>query len=701
MRSGKRLLLIAAALLVLGLGGFGIFWLMNSGQQTPQSAPTSSAPTTPKDTTPPTVSLDGAQATAPLTGTVTITVDAKDNVSVSRVEYFIDDTFFGVTYALPFSLELDTTKLTAGTHTIVAKAYDAAGNHTDSQALTIAVGEQPTVTAGQPAASSSSRRSTATTASAPASSGGTSNSSPSDTAAPSAPSNLNLSADGAYIVKATWTASTDNTGVSSYTVYRDGAVLGTTTSTAYTDYTVVPGNTYDYKVVASDAANNTATSTEPSVTLATTNIWMPFDTPATFGNDGVPLELGVKFQPRVNGKITGVRFYKASGDPGIHTGTLWQEDGTLITNAVFSNETASGWQEVTFATPVDVTANTTYVASYTSPNGRYGATTDYFESAGITSEYLTSPKSGGPSGTNGVFSTTGGAFPTQSFDETNYWVDVAFTPNPAAGGPTPTLADSAQTFSGFPGSDNTGVVGKRLPRRDRIDLVDGITVSGVEIESDFIAVKVNNVTFDDVKLTYTGPLNGSFTLVNIQVGVTGTKFTDCEVDGKSNVERAIYGIDGVDVRRCNIHHAGNAIEVSNRITAHDNYIHDIFTPNGMVWHTDGIQTASTANDLSIVHNTIFLTSNETGAVNFVGSGLGSGDSMTNVDISNNLMAGGGYTVYVGADTNTNVNVTNNKFSTRYHPTVGAFNIYYPTFLPGVTVSGNTIYETGAPADTNF
>ena len=63
----------------------------------------------------------------------------------------------------------------------------------------------------------------------------------------------------------------------------------------------------------------------------------------------------------MNGYITGIRFYKGSGNTGTHVGHLWTSTGTLLATATFSNETASGWQQVNFATPVAITAGTTYV----------------------------------------------------------------------------------------------------------------------------------------------------------------------------------------------------------------------------------------------------------------------------------------------------------------------------------------------------
>jgi len=51
-------------------------------------------------------------------------------------------------------------------------------------------------------------------------------------------------------------------------------------------------------------------------------------------------------------------------------------------------ESASGWQTVTFATPVAIAANTTYVASYHTNGGHYGVTNDYFAAAGVNSPPL-------------------------------------------------------------------------------------------------------------------------------------------------------------------------------------------------------------------------------------------------------------------------------------------------------------------------
>ena len=125
----------------------------------------------------------------------------------------------------------------------------------------------------------------------------------------------------------------------------------------------------------------------------------------------------MKFDSSQSGLVTGLKYYKGIGDTGTHVGSLWKSDGTLLANATFTNETASGWQYMTFANPVTITAGTTYVASYSS-NGHYASTGNFF-----TTEY-----------TNGILSTSGadasvytfGAgnlFPT-NVSTANYWVDI-------------------------------------------------------------------------------------------------------------------------------------------------------------------------------------------------------------------------------------------------------------------------------------
>jgi Domain of unknown function (DUF4082)/Bacterial Ig-like domain len=137
--------------------------------------------------------------------------------------------------------------------------------------------------------------------------------------------------------------------------------------------------------------------------------------------DTSAVNLGLKFQAASDGTITAVRFYKETANTGTHTASLWTAGGTLLATGTFTGESASGWQELQFSTPVPVTAGTTYVASYHTGTGHYAYTPAGLSSA-VTNGPLTAQAAGGvyAYGPDGVF-------PTSTFNNNNYWVDVVYT----------------------------------------------------------------------------------------------------------------------------------------------------------------------------------------------------------------------------------------------------------------------------------
>ena len=125
-------------------------------------------------------------------------------------------------------------------------------------------------------------------------------------------------------------------------------------------------------------------------------------------------------------KSAGSGFTKARRTWGGHTAHLWSSAGSLQASATFSGETASGWQQVNFATPVSILANTVYVASYLAPQGFYSADGNYFAAAHVSGT-LTAPASTGAGG-NGVYAYQATSkFPNSTFSASNYWLDVVFT----------------------------------------------------------------------------------------------------------------------------------------------------------------------------------------------------------------------------------------------------------------------------------
>src|SRR5262249_21956101 len=110
--------------------------------------------------------------------------------------------------------------------------------------------------------------------------------------------------------------------------------------------------------------------------------------------DTSAVNLGLQFQAASSGVVTGVRFYKEGDKTGAHIGSLWSSTGTLLASGTFSNESASGWQELDFSSPVQVTAGTTYVVSYHTNTGHYAATQNGLTSA-VTNGPLTALANGG------------------------------------------------------------------------------------------------------------------------------------------------------------------------------------------------------------------------------------------------------------------------------------------------------------------
>jgi hypothetical protein len=142
-------------------------------------------------------------------------------------------------------------------------------------------------------------------------------------------------------------------------------------------------------------------------------------------NDGSAIETAVKLRADVAGRIVGLRFYRAETSPGRHIGRLWSGGGVLLGEVEYGGDSASGWQEAALARPVEIQADTTYLASVYIESGDYVADVAYFEGEGRDRPPLHA-LADGVDGANGVF-VLGAGFPDVStFMATNYWVDVVF-----------------------------------------------------------------------------------------------------------------------------------------------------------------------------------------------------------------------------------------------------------------------------------
>ena len=189
----------------------------------------------------------------------------------------------------------------------------------------------------------------------------------------------------------------------------DTLYTATLSGATSTDGATLPTETWSFRTAAADLSS-----------------LFEGETPAIASvNDPDAVELGTAFTPSVDGEVTAVKFFKGAGNTGTHVGSLWSSAGDRLGQVTFTDESGSGWQTATFATPIDVTAGTTYVVSYLAPNGHYSASGNYFATARTVGP-LTAP-----AGNNGRYRYgASGGFPNGSWNSTNYFVDVVFRASP-------------------------------------------------------------------------------------------------------------------------------------------------------------------------------------------------------------------------------------------------------------------------------
>ncbi len=98
----------------------------------------------PSDNTPPSVSITSPQNGQVVSGNITVEVAASDSESgISKVELYVDGNKVGEDTSAPYNFSIDTTTLSDGQHTLVAKAYDTAGNIGTSSEISITVDNTP------------------------------------------------------------------------------------------------------------------------------------------------------------------------------------------------------------------------------------------------------------------------------------------------------------------------------------------------------------------------------------------------------------------------------------------------------------------------------------------------------------------------------------------------------------------------------
>ncbi len=252
-------------------------------------------------------------------------------------------------------------------------------------------------------------------------------------------SNLTATFDAAIRDDFTGTVTASGASVpGSWTLSSDGKTATFDPSGSYPAGAVVSVSLTGIHSASGQAAPDAAWWFQAAGTSTTVTLLGTSTPTGTETSDTASVELGMAFTAAVAGEVTAIRFYKAPGNTGTHVGSLWNAAGQRVAQVTFQSESASGWQRAVLSSPVALVAGAVYTVSYVAPHGGYSYTGGAFASP-VTNGPLTavSPE-------NGRYRYgSGGVVPTNSWNSTNYFVDVEFVPSASPG--EPALAVTSRT----------------------------------------------------------------------------------------------------------------------------------------------------------------------------------------------------------------------------------------------------------------
>ena len=187
-----------------------------------------------------------------------------------------------------------------------------------------------------------------------------------------------------------------------------------------------------FRPILFDGAAKGLGNVSVSTVSTTSSLWQSNVLPALFDNDDLSaIVVGTRIQSSSAGTIDGIRWYKKGTANGVHTVSLWSNAGTLLASKVVTGETLSGWQKQLFDTPVSISANTTYVASFHTTDNLYQETPSYFNSD-VVNDLLTGLATAGTPNFNGVYNYSAtNVFPNQDGGAASYFIDVVFSKSTA------------------------------------------------------------------------------------------------------------------------------------------------------------------------------------------------------------------------------------------------------------------------------
>ena len=330
-------------------------------------------------------------------------------------------------------------------------------------------------------------------------------------------------------------------------------------------------------------------ATPPASAAASTIMPNPSAADLVKHSDTSGVEVGTRFKALSSGSAAGMRFWKDGDTASTHEVTLWSGSGTKLAEATTASETSSGWQTAQFDRAVALKAGETYVVSYYAPRGQY-AVTHQFDGESQSSALDIAAGSG-------VFAYgSTSRFPAASFRNSNYWVDVLFTPStvtapapapepaPApAPEPAPTPTPTPTPSTGFPTAATTGV-----PSGTSLSAYTGpcrITTANTVIDAKTvncdlqIATTGVKITRSQINGTVYNSGNGSFSISDSRINMGAEMGT---------------GIGDANFTATRVHITGGNRSVNCYIdcTIEDSYVHGQFRDASGQAHESGIRMGS-------------------------------------------------------------------------------------------------------------
>jgi chitodextrinase len=363
----------------------------------------------------------------------------------------------------------------------------------------------------------------------------------SDTTPPTAPGNLTATATGPTTIGLSWQASTDDVGVTGYTVYRGSTAIATVSgsTTSYPDSGLTPGTAYSYTVTASDAAGNVS---QPSNQAAATTEadTIPPSTPGTPTTISVTSsQVGLSWTASTDN--VGVVGYRVVRDGSV----IATVSGTSYTDTTVSPNTTYGYQVVAY----DAAGNTAASGTLTVITPVAGALfSDGFETGDLsqwtTNAGLTAETAHARTGSYGAEESSTGA--TTYADKT---LPGSYTQLWASAWVYVVSRSTSASLIGFRGSNGGSIVSLYLSQTGKLALRNNVgsvtTTSATSMPAGGWHQVVLHVTIDgssgsvDVSLdgtpvsdlSLTGQNLGSNPITSLQLGDnTGGRTYDIDFD---------------------------------------------------------------------------------------------------------------------------------------------------------------------------